>query len=129
MAFSVCVALAPESAGVLFNRAGALSALGCDDQALVDYDRALRLEPTLAPAALNRGLLHFRAKRFGEAIRDLQTALANGAEPAAVHYNLALVYLAQQDRPRAVASLHRAVQADPHHDKARRLLRNFHKPQ
>jgi serine/threonine protein kinase/Flp pilus assembly protein TadD len=125
MAFSACAALAPESAGVLYNRAGALDALGHADQALRDYDRALRLDPTLAPAALNRGLLHFRAKRYEQAIQDLERALTHAADPATVHYNLALVHLARNDRAAALASVRRAVQADPQHAAARKLLQNL----
>jgi serine/threonine protein kinase/Tfp pilus assembly protein PilF len=125
MAFSACVALAPESAGLLCNRA---AALGAGDEALHDYDRALQLDPTLAPAALQRGLLHFHARRHAEAVRDLETALAHGAEPATVHYDLALVHLARKDRTSALASLRRALQADPDQPDARRLLDSLEKP-
>src|SRR5262249_59998567 len=62
--FSVCIGAAPAAGGCFHNRALALEALGRTEQALDDYDQALRLEPTLAGAALNRGLLHYRARRF-----------------------------------------------------------------
>src|SRR5262249_19236364 len=61
-AFSVCIGMAPDSASCFYNRALAYTALGCPEQALKDYDYALHLDPKLAPAALNRGLLHYQGQ-------------------------------------------------------------------
>src|SRR5262249_42401283 len=114
---------APEVAGCFYNRALAYTELDRPDrdQALRDYDRALQLEPMLAVAALNRGLLHARAQRFPEALADLQRALDHGANPTAVHYHLAVVHLARKDRAAALASLQRALQHEPNHAEARKL--------
>jgi tetratricopeptide (TPR) repeat protein len=122
VAFSVCVALAPDSAWCLANRALAHAELGRPERALRDYDRALRLDPTLAGAALGRGVLHYRARRYGEALADLERARANGLDGAPLHYNLALVHLARQDRRAARRSLRQALLQDPQHAQARRLL-------
>jgi tetratricopeptide (TPR) repeat protein len=67
-AYSVCIGAAPAgkpsaAAGCFYNRALALVALGRTEEALRDYDQALRLDPTLALAALNRELLHNRVKK------------------------------------------------------------------
>jgi tetratricopeptide (TPR) repeat protein len=62
-AYSVCVGAAPQAAGCFYNRALAFVALGRTEDALRDYDQALRLDPALALAALNRELLQERAKR------------------------------------------------------------------
>src|SRR5262249_1929295 len=86
-ALCVCVALAPERAECFHNRALAHAALGHTDCALHDYGRALELDPGLAAAALNRGTLHYREKRYADATADLRRALDNGADPAVVHYN------------------------------------------
>jgi Tfp pilus assembly protein PilF len=88
---------------------------------LKDYEHALRLDPKLAPAALNRGLLHYEGQRFAEAAADFRLALDHGADPATVHYNLALVYRAQGNRPAAEESLRRALYHQPKHDAARQL--------
>src|SRR5262249_46663567 len=58
-AFSTCLALLPKSAHCFYNRALARTARDDTDRALVDFDRALQLDPTLAAAALNRGILHY----------------------------------------------------------------------
>jgi serine/threonine protein kinase/tetratricopeptide (TPR) repeat protein len=108
-AFRVCIALAPGKAECYCNRALALQALAQPESALADYDRALRLDPSLPAALLNRGLLQYQARRYRAATADLQKALASGADPAAVHYNLALVYMAQNDRNRARDSVQRAL--------------------
>ena len=125
MAFSACVALAPEAARVYFNRALVLTALGCPDQAQRDYDRALKRDAGLAPAALNRGLLRYQAGRLTEAMADLGRALELGHDPDTVHYNLALVHLARHDPEAARVSLDCALKANPRHPQARQLRENW----
>jgi tetratricopeptide (TPR) repeat protein len=121
-AFRVCTALAPQAPECCFNRARAYEGLGRTASARADYDRALRLNPTLAAASVNRGLLHYREKRLPEAAADLRQALANGADPATVHYNLALVDLARRDRAAARAELKQALQSNPRHREAHDLM-------
>jgi serine/threonine protein kinase/tetratricopeptide (TPR) repeat protein len=130
-AFSICIALRPDSAVCWANRALAWTAHGRPDRALRDYDRALQLQP-LAAAALNRGILHYQERRFDLARADLQRALASGAEPGTVYYNLALIELAQDNRAGALWSLQLAVRHQPDHLPARdlrdRLLRTTGSP-
>src|SRR5207244_12129283 len=92
LAFTACAALAPEVAGCLYNRALAYQALGRSDRALHDYDAALQLDPQLGVAALNRGILHGREKRYAEACADLARALQSGVALATVHPHVALLY-------------------------------------
>jgi tetratricopeptide (TPR) repeat protein len=120
-AFSVCIGAAPDVAGCYYNRALAYAAVGRPDEALADYDRALRLDPTYAAALLNRGMLHFEQRRNGDAIADLTLALQHGADPATVHYDLALIRAASGDRATALAEARAAVQANPAHERAARL--------
>ena len=82
-------------------------------EARADYDRALELDPGLAAAALNRGILHYHEHRYGEAARDLHRALDNGADPAMAWYNLALVHVAQNDRAEALDAVQRALRFQP----------------
>jgi serine/threonine protein kinase/Flp pilus assembly protein TadD len=124
-AFSVCIGAAPGIAGSYFNRALAYTALGLDEPARRDYDQALRLDPHLAAAALNRGMLHHRARRFAQAEVDLQQALTLGADPATVFYDLAVVQLARQNAASARQSLQRALGYDPQHSQALRLWNNL----
>jgi serine/threonine protein kinase/Flp pilus assembly protein TadD len=121
LAFGACVVLAPESAWCFYNRGLACEALGQTERARRDYDRALQLEPSLAPASVNRGMLNFRARRYAEALADLQRGLDSGADPVVVHYDRALVHLAEGDRNAALASVRRALEHDPEHQQARSL--------
>lgn len=121
-AFHVCIALAPGRAECFHNRGLAYQALQQHTRALADYERALQLDPTFAPAALNRGVVFLREKRFAEASSAFEEALARGADPAAVHYHLALVARARGDRLGAERSVRRALEHDAGHQEARELL-------
>lgn len=121
-AFSVCIGSSPGVSGAFFNRAASYVALGLPELARRDLDYALELDPQLAPAALNRGTLHYQAKRFPEAEADLQLALELGANPATVHFNLSLIHVARNDPVRARASLQEALTHQPDHAMARNLL-------
>jgi|GEM_PF-4653410 len=125
--FSVCLSLARDRRGVCYYHRGlAYAALAQGsvgrESAIRDFDRALDLEPTLAEAALHRGLLHHEAKRFPQAVVDLERALHNGYAPTVVYYHLATVTLSAGDRLAARAHAGRAVDADPTNRKAQTLL-------
>jgi serine/threonine protein kinase len=120
-AFSICIGAAPEPAGCFYNRALAYEGLGSTEQALHDYDQALRLDPTLAVAAQNRGMLHYRAKHYADAIRDLHRAGELGADPAVIAFDRALVNLARGEYGLARRDLSRALSHDLQHAEARKL--------
>jgi tetratricopeptide (TPR) repeat protein len=124
-AFRTCVALAPRSAPCYYNRALALAALGRTEQALRDHDRALEIDPGLSAARLGRGALHFRAGRLESAAADFERALADGADPAAAHFNLALVCRARRAWSDCRRHLLLALQGRPDHPAARDLLRRL----
>jgi tetratricopeptide (TPR) repeat protein len=124
-AFGVCLVLAPQSAECYNNRGRAYQALGQAAAAQRDLDRALRLNPELAAAYLNRATLAVQQKLYEQALGDLSLAHANGADPAAVHYQRARAYLAQRNRVGALASLYKALKYDAHHADARQLLQRL----
>lgn len=111
-ALSICVALAPTTAECYYNRGVALEASGQNDRALSDYEKARTFNPGFLDAALNRGLLLFRLKRFAAAERAFELALKiapTGVARGRVHYNLALVHLAQNAVSTARADLRNAI--------------------
>lgn len=123
VAFSVCIALEPETAECYYNRALAHAALGHEPDALRDYSRALDLNPSLTSAALNRGILHYKAGRLPAAEADLKQAISSTRDHdvlGVIHYNLALVALARGDRSAARTDLERAGSLG--HEGARELL-------
>jgi tetratricopeptide (TPR) repeat protein len=119
--FSACIALAPERGECYYNRALAHVSLGQTESALRDYDQALRLEPHLARAAFNRGALHLEAKHYAQARADFQRALRDGIDPATIHYHLALVAVAEDDRQAARSHLDEALRHNASHEQARHL--------
>jgi tetratricopeptide (TPR) repeat protein len=130
-AFNVCVGAAnygtskPVQAQILFDRALANSGTGADRDALEDYNRALESDPSLGKAALNRGLIYFKFKKYQSAIDDLNLALAKGVPPAVIHYNQALIYNAQNKREAALTSARRALEFEPGHKDAQALLKQL----
>jgi serine/threonine protein kinase/Tfp pilus assembly protein PilF len=122
LAFNACVVLRPKTAWCYYNRALAHTGLGQIESSVEDYGLALERDPKLAVAALNRGVLHFQLKRFAQAESDLQRASHLGADPATVHYNLALIQAQQGHRDAAVVSLKLALTENADHKKARELL-------
>jgi tetratricopeptide (TPR) repeat protein len=120
-AFSICIALAPDNADCYYNRALVHTALRQPDKAIDDYGLALKHNPRLASAALNRGTLYYQKNQLAESATDLRRALACGADAATTLYNLALVQLAQRDRQAAVGSLEQALRQNPDHNEAREL--------
>ncbi len=111
-AFRTCIALVPTATACYYNRARAADAMGRTQQAFADYSHALRQDPRLSVAALNRGILSYKACRYDDAISDFQQALATSSSPEAtgrVYYNLALAQLAKGDRSLALASAEQSL--------------------
>jgi eukaryotic-like serine/threonine-protein kinase len=120
-AFSVCIALSPANAICFYDRALAYAQLGDTAAALRDYNRALSLDSTLTCAFANRGALHLREGRLGDASNDLEAALRLGGNQADLHYNLALVCQARRQFERALTLVQRALEIDPNHQRSRQL--------
>ncbi len=129
-AFHVCIALSPETAECYYNRGLANQALGNVKLALIDYGRALEKNGALVDAARNRGLLLFKEHRYSEASADFEKALGSTADrhvQGEIHYSLALVDLAREDRSRAIDHLKAA--ASRGHELARDFLEKLrHQP-
>jgi tetratricopeptide (TPR) repeat protein len=129
--FSVCIGAAGQGtsrtvqAQILFNRALAFSDTNAEGKALEDYTRALELNPALGTAALNRGLVYFKLKKYQSAIEDLNSALAKGVSPVVIHFNQALIYQAQNNREAALTSVHRVLENEPNHKDAQALLKQL----
>lgn len=124
IAASVCVALEPDKAPCYYNRGLIRKALG-DDDALADFDRALRLDPISTAALVERGKLLAERKQFTAALADFTTALKHGANPAEVHEQVARVQWAQGNTSDAADSVRRALAADPNYQPAIELNRQL----
>jgi eukaryotic-like serine/threonine-protein kinase len=122
VSFRVCIALEPASAPCYYNRGLAYQSLGRNQEAFSDYRQALAMDRTLAGAWLNCGVLSYQHQNLEQALDDFHRALECGADPASVHFNRALVFLARKDNPAACEALRQSLQQRPDFPGARDLL-------
>lgn len=97
----------------LYAQAQAATAANRSDQAIQDYRRILRLDPTIAPAYNNLGRLLFNLGRFSEAVPVLTKGLELAPEmhPAQIMLGASLFQLQQPEK--ALAPLQAGVAAMP----------------
>ncbi|MDR3638012.1 MAG: serine/threonine-protein kinase [Isosphaeraceae bacterium] len=91
-AFSACIAIR-DKAECYYNRALAYQDLDRPQDAIDDYSMALQHDPQLTAAALNRGILAYKAHRYRDALVDFERALATASSRAMggqIRTNLAL---------------------------------------
>ncbi len=106
--------------GILLARAGRLRA------ALKDHNRAVRLAPETTSIYINRSNALLAAKRFAEALADLETAIARQDELLPVaYYNRALMFNSLGDHESARADAERAASLAPESEAYRRFARNL----
>ena len=95
-------------AGIYHERHGRL------DRAQRQYERALRIDPSLFEAHVNLGLLLLRRGEPDRALAHHRRALALRSDTAAPWVGAALVYLDRRDLPRAIDAMRHAVRLAPH---------------
>ncbi len=83
------------------------------DEALVDLDRAVAIEPRNLAALANRSNLHQRCGRLELALADLDRALAIAPEDPRLLCNRGRVRVAQGDYEAALLDYDRAIRNDP----------------
>jgi tetratricopeptide (TPR) repeat protein len=108
----ICLALAPRAES-FYNRGACHQALGHTVQALSDFDKAVGLDRTLAPARLARGTLLISMERYSEAKTDLEAALVYGSPSSEVYYEMAALNLAQHNSAAASDWLRKSLTEDP----------------
>jgi tetratricopeptide (TPR) repeat protein len=111
--YDAALAIKPQAADVLNNRAVALKALGRFDEAIASYDNALEARPDFVEAIVNRGNALVQMKRFEEALATYDHALAIRPENATVLNNRGSVLNALGRFDEAVASYDKALTIRP----------------
>lgn len=106
-------------AATRFNDGVGLEAIGRDDDAMGEYQAAIGLDPDLASAHNNLGLLFARRGRIAEATTELADTVRLSPSLVRVQNNLG-VMLSQQGRmEEALVHLDAAVRLDPNYTEAR----------
>ena len=70
----------------------ALATTGDYDQALTDFDQALRLDPRLVEALCGRGLVWYHKKEYDRAIAEYDEAIRLDPKKAAIYYARGLAW-------------------------------------
>ena len=94
---------------MLVNRGGMRFRQGKPDAAIADLVEAIRLKPGQYQAYANLGLAYAGLRRWGEAIEQLDLAIARAAEQAILYRNRALVNLNRDDLDAALRDFGEAI--------------------
>lgn len=87
------------------------------EDAILDFDRALALEPR-AGSYYNRGLAHFSNNDVNQALADWNSAIALDPRDARAHRQRGGAYFTKGDFTLAVADFNRAIELEPKEPKA-----------
>ena len=114
--------IVPESAE-LHNILGiAHAADGRLDEAVVEFSRAIDLDPDDAPAYWHLGVALASQDRVGEAVGHLQRSVQLDPRNSRVHYDLGLMLALEERLDEAADHFQRALDIDPQSADARRNL-------
>lgn len=112
-----------DLAATYANRGVIQARRGQDERALDDYEDAVRLNPVLLNAWINRGNALVRLKRFKEAVENYDKAVElSDGQSALAFYNRGLAYEKQGNKARARRDYLRAVEIDPNTKRYRDAL-------
>ena len=106
-------ALTPQTAADYYKR-GILYASKNDYQdALADYDVALRLQPDYADALYNRGYIYALQNDTDKALDDFSNAIRLQPTNEVFYNGRGIVYTTKQEYPQALADLSQSIQLKP----------------
>ena len=103
--------------GALYGRAGRL------EEAVTVLNRAVAKEPDNKEAWVNLGAAQGRLRHAREAIEALETARRKGVRSTTLFNALALAYLQDHQREKALEYLRESLEMDPNQKDARDLLK------
>ena len=86
---------------------------GLFDAAIVEYQKAIRLNLNNVEAYNNLGLIYIKQGKLDLAIAEFKRAIEIKLDYAEAHYNLGTIYLEQGKREEAVAALKKTIAIDP----------------
>lgn len=115
-----------DRAGTLVNRGVFKLRRQEYNAALRDFEAALKRQPEMGEALVNRGAARIGLKAPESALADITRAIELGvSEPAKAHYNRALAYEKLGDLKSAWLDYTRAAELDPEWDAPRKELARF----
>jgi lipoprotein NlpI len=88
------------------------------DRAILDYDQAIRLNPSHANAFSNRGVAYARKGDYDRAIQDYDEAIRLNPNHADAFSNRGVAYGRKGDYDRAIQNYDEAIRLNPNHANA-----------
>ncbi len=83
------------------------------ERAIVDYDKAIQLNPQNAFNYSNRGYAYYTEGEKDRAFADFDKAIQLGHQDAMAYFNRAAAYSDKGEKDRAIADYDKAIQLDP----------------
>jgi len=99
------------------------------EKAVVKFDAAYKLDPSMSTAALNKGIALLSQQTLPEAEASLQQAAAQDPKNPRVWYNLGLVHRGMAKNTEAIADFLKVLQIDPTDPDAYYFLGTFYSQQ
>lgn len=117
---------ARDRAGTLVNRGVLKLRRGTYPEATRDFDQAVKIQPTMGEAYVNRGAASIGQRRYAESLPDLNKGLELGVqEPAKAYYNRALAHEGLEDAKSAYFDYQKALEIQPEWAAPREQLSRF----
>jgi serine/threonine protein kinase len=95
------------------NRGLTFANLGQHEQAISDFDKAIRLDPGYAKAYHNRGTSYFTLGQHEQAISDFDKAIRLDPKDANAYYNRGTSYSELGQHEQAISDFDKAIRLDP----------------
>ena len=118
------VAKAPDNERAHYNLGAALAGCQQADEAIVQYRKALEINPDYADAHNNLGNALANRKQFDEALAHYRKALELNPDYAKAHYNLGLALANRGRNDEAIAHYQKALAIMPNYAEAHNNLGN-----
>jgi tetratricopeptide (TPR) repeat protein len=95
---------------------------GWIDEAISEFQKALRIQPNDADSHNNLGTVLRQKGKIDEAISEYRLALQTNPALAEAHYNLGIAFLQQGDTAQAISEYQEALRIDPANTKVQNNL-------
>jgi serine/threonine protein kinase len=83
------------------------------EQAIIDYTRAIKLDPHYAEAYNNRSTAHLLMANYGQAVTDSSRAIELAPDFVAAYVNRGIAYTGLREYEQALADYAKALELDP----------------
>jgi tetratricopeptide (TPR) repeat protein len=125
-ALNRAIQLKPENGSAYFNRALTLEMMNREEDAIKDYNLALKYSPQKSYEIINnRSNLLLATGRIKEAIADFDYLISVNQQNFLYYYNRAVARLQTNDVPGATSDLKRAILLKPDDDPSKILLQKI----